>query len=137
MRRKRGIVSQYGGGTGEPPRPFTRVRSAFNGTAQILRLPLNSSENYVADLHRAVITDAREQVLEQSSEGNIKWYLTLGVRFRRAIDMEQVTDPPIIFRTEPVTSTSSNPIALQLQIALRQLWQDIDTFEQNGNYNNI
>ena len=98
---------------------------------------MNSSENYVADLHRAVITDAREQVLEQSSEGNIKWYLTLGVRFRRAIDMEQVTDPPIIFRTEPVTSTSSNPLALQLLIALRQLWQDIDTFEQNGNYNNI
>ena len=77
------------------------------------------------------------QLLESSSKGNIKWYLKLGVRFHRAINVEQVTDPPIYFSTEPVTSTSANPLELQLLIALRQLWQDVDIFEQNGNYNNI
>ena len=104
---------------------------------QLLRLQLESSENYVVDLHRAVTTDAREQLLERSSEGNIKWYLKLGVRFRRAIDVEQVTAPPIFFSTEPVASTSANPLELQLLIALRQLWQDVDIFEQNGKYDSI
>ena len=104
---------------------------------QLLRLPLDTSENYVVDLHQAVITDAKMQLLESSSKGNIKWYLKLGVRFHRAINVEQVTDPPIYFSTEPVASTSANPLELQLLIALRQLWQDVDIFEQNGNYNKI
>ena len=137
MRRKRGIVSQYGGGTGEPPRSFTTVQSAFDGAVQLLRLPLDTSENYVVDLHQAVTTDAKMQLLESSSKGNIKWYLKLGVRFHRAINVEQVTDPPIYFSTEPVTSTSDNPLELQLLIALRQLWQDVDIFEQNGKYDRI
>ena len=98
---------------------------------------MDTSENYVVDLHQAVITDAREQLLERSSEENIKWYLSLSVQFRRAMNLEVVTDPPIVFSTEPIASTSANPLELQLLITLRQLWQDIDTFEQNGNYNNI
>ena len=137
MRRKRGNVTQVGGGSGGPPRPFETVRSAFDGAVELLRLPLDTSENFVADLHQAVITDAREQLLERSSEENIKWYLSLSVQFRRAMNLEVVTDPPIVFSTEPIASTSANPLELQLLITLRQLWQDIDTFEQNGNYNNI
>ena len=53
------------------------------------------------------------------------------------MNLEEVTDPPIFFSTEPVAFTSANPLELQLLLALRQLWQDIDTFEQNGNYNKI
>ena len=137
MRRKRGNVTQVGGGSNRPPRPFIIVRSAFDGVVQLLRLPLDTSENYVVDLHQAVTTDAKMQLLESSSKGNIKWYLKLGVRFHRAIDVEQVTDPPIYFSTEPVASTSANPLELQLLIALRQLWQDVDIFEQNGKYDRI
>ena len=137
MRRKQGNVSQYGRGTGEPPRPFDTVRSAFDGAVQHFRLSLEANENYVAELYQAVTTDAREQLLERSSEDNFKWYLSLSVQFRRAMNLEEVTDPPIFFSTEPVASTSANPLELQLLLALRQLWQDIDTFEQNGNYNKI
>ena len=137
MRRKQGNVIQVGGGSGGPPRPFDTVRSAFDGAVQHLRLSLERSENYVVELRQAVTTDAREQLLERSSEDNIKWYLSLSVQFRRAMNLEEVTDPPIFFSTEPVASTSANPLELQLLIALRQLWQDIDTFEQNGNYNKI
>ena len=101
------------------------------------RLSFEASKNYVAELYQAVTTDAREQLLERSSEDNIKWYLSLSVQFRCAMNLEEVTDPPIFFSTEPVASTSANPLELQLLLALRQLWQDIDTFEQNGNYNKI
>ena len=137
MRRKQGNVIQVGGGSSGPPRPFETVRSAFDGAVQHFRLSLEASEDYVAELYQAVTTDAREQLLERSSEDNIKWYLSLSVQFRRAMNLEEVTDPPIFFSTEPVASTSANPLELQLLIALRQLWQDIDTFEQNGNYNKI
>ena len=31
-----------------------------------------------------------------------------------------------------MTSTSGDPLELQLKVALRRLWHEIDTFEQNG-----
>ena len=52
--------------------------------------------------------------------------------FHRAARPDILTEPPVYFRTEPVASTSSNPIELQLKVALRRLWQEIDTYEENG-----
>ena len=130
MRQKRGNVSQFDAGTGQPPREFVSV---CHNRVHHLSLQLDSGENYVADLHQAVITDVRELVLKKSSKGEIKWYLSLSARFRNAMAKGSWKK----FNTEHVVSTSANPLEFQLLIVLRQLWQDIDTYEQNGNYNNI
>ena len=50
----------------------------------------------------------------------------------KAANPNIVTEKPIFFLTEPVPSTSGDPLELQLKVALRRLWHEIDTFERNG-----
>ena len=72
------------------------------------------------------------RALLNSIEKNIKWQTRLSVVFARATNPDIVTKPPIYFMTEPVTSTSNDPLELQLAVALRRIWQMVDTFERNG-----
>ena len=115
-------------------RSFKLVKNSLNGAAQAYRLPFATArlENYVADLGTAVLKLARELIERLTRGANLKWYLSLSLVFHKATRTDVTTDPPVYFRTEPVASTSSNSIELQLKVALRHLWQDNDTYEENG-----
>ena len=104
--RKRPL--QYGEGSSSDRRAFSLVENSINGAAQTYRLPLKStaSDDYVAELSSAVLVSSREQIEQLSLERNIKWYLTLSLVFHRASRTDILTDPPVYFRTEPVSSTS-------------------------------
>ena len=52
--------------------------------------------------------------------------------FAKAANPNVITEKPMFFITEPVASTSGDPLELQLLIALHRLWHQIDTFERNG-----
>ena len=52
--------------------------------------------------------------------------------FAQAANPNVVTKPPMFFLTEPVSSTSGDPLELQLLVALRRLTHQIDTYEKNG-----
>ena len=105
--RKRPLL-QYGEGSSSDRRAFNLVENSINGAAQTYRLPFKSTlnEEYVAELSSAVLASAREQIQQLSSDRNIKWYLTLSLVFHRASRPDDLTDPPIYFLTEPVSSTS-------------------------------
>ena len=104
--RKRPL--QYGEGNSAAQRTFTLVENSLNGAARTYRLPFNATQNeeYVADLNSAVLWSAREQIQQLTREQNIKWYLTLSLVFHRAAKPDVITDPPIYFNTEPVSSSS-------------------------------
>ena len=132
--RKR--TQQHGGGgapTPEQPREFELVNSSLDGAAETHRLRFAGEPNdvdVVAQLGNAVLVDAR--ALLERNEKNIKWYAGLRLVFRKAARPDVLTDPPVFFKTEPVASTSGNPLELQLKIALRRLWHQIDRYEANG-----
>ena len=132
--RKRPLQHGAGSSSSNPPRTFNLVENSLNGAAQTYRLPFTSTGHgaYVNELNTAVLFDAHHQIEQLSRDQNVKWYLTLAVVFHRAVRPDILTDPPIFFRTEAVASTSSNPLDLQLKVALRRLWQEIDTYEENG-----
>ena len=104
--RKRPL--QHGEGSSSERRPFSLAENSINGAAQTYRLQLNSTmnEEYVAELTSAVLVSSREQIEQLSRERNVKWYLTLSLVFHRASRPDVLTDPPIYFNTEPVSSTS-------------------------------
>ena len=113
---------------------FNLVENSLGGAAQTHRLSFAATRNehYVADLTTAVLKLARELIERLTREANVKWYLSLSLVFHKATRIDVVTDPPVYFQTEPVASTSTKPIELQLKIALRRLWQNIDNYEENG-----
>ena len=130
--RKRPL--QHDEGSANMSQTFDLVEDSLNGSAQThrLRFATERYENYVSDLGAAVLTRAHELIEQLTRDANVKWYLTLSLVFHKASQPDVVTDPPVYFRTEPVASTSANPLMLQLKIALRRLWQEIDTYEENG-----
>ena len=89
-----------------------------------------NTEDQVAQLRSAVLSSAR--TLLEGIKSNIKWQIDISVVFAKAANPNIVTEKPIFFLTEPVTSTSGDPLELQLKVALRRLWHEIDTFERNG-----
>ena len=109
-------------------------RELARRTAQTYRLlfAIAQTENYVADLGTAVFKIACELVERLTREANVKWYLSLSLVFHKATLTDVVTDPPVYSQTKTITSTSTQPIELQLKVSLRRLWQKIDTFEENG-----
>ena len=104
--RKRPL--QYGGESSSDRRAFNLAENSLNGAAQTYRLPFTSTANeeYVSELTSAVLVSARDQIEQLSRERNVKWYLTLSLVFHRASRPDILTDPPIYFRTEPMSSTS-------------------------------
>ena len=105
--RKRPLL-QYGEVGSNDRRAFYLAESSINGAAQTYRLPLTSAvnEEYVTELTSAVLSSSRDQIEQLSRERNLKWYLTLSLVFHRASRPDVRTDPPIYFRTEPMSSTS-------------------------------
>ena len=110
--RKRPL--QYGGGSSSDRRSFHLAENSINGAAQTYRLPFTSTvnEQYVSELTSAVLVSSREQIEQLSRERNVKWYLTLSLVFHRASRPDVITDPPIYFHTEPMSSTSCKYIRL-------------------------
>ena len=130
--RKRPL--QHGAGGVGMKSAFELVEDSLNGSAQThrLRFATERPENYVSDLGTAVLKLAHELIERLTRDANVKWYLSLSLVFHKATHTDVITDPPVYFRTEPMASTSAQPIALQLKIALRRLWQEIDSYEENG-----
>ena len=112
--RKRPL-QQYGEGSTTTQRAFSLVENSINGSAQTYRLPFTSTVNeaYVSELTSAVLVSSREQIQQLSRERNFKWYLTLSLVFHRASRPDVLTDPPIYFRTEPMSSTSCKYLSMK------------------------
>ena len=111
------------------------MESSVNDSARTYRLPFTEDapgQEFVADLGNAVLVTARTLIEQLAGEASIKWYASLTLVFHKATQPNVVTEPPVYFRTEPVALTSSNPLELQLKVALRRLWHQIDRYESNG-----
>ena len=79
---------------------------AIDAHSTSLKTHSTVNEEYVSELTSAVLVSARDQIEQLSRERNVKWYLTLSLVFHRASRPDILTDPPIYFRTEPMSSTS-------------------------------
>ena len=62
----------------------------------------------------------------------MKWYFALKLTFRKAIDQYAVTDPPIVLNTHPTMGLIGNNYDHDLDEALQDIMEQIDSFESNG-----
>ena len=110
---------------------FILVKSAINKGTETYRIVLDETNmDLVERLNHLVRENVRILITKQTR--NVKWYIALKIIFRKAAKPDVHTNPPIIFLTESVATTDGIPIDLQLNVALRRLWKQIDKFETNG-----
>ena len=62
----------------------------------------------------------------------MKWYFDLKLTFRKAVDQDAVTDPPIVLYLNPKTGFSGTNYEHDLSEAMKDIKEQIDSFESNG-----
>ena len=94
---------QTGGGNLEG---FRLSASALQGAAREYRLTFATTQaaEWLVDLHEAITKDTIILLTEiRDKEGALfKWYLTLEISFRQAVDPTIVTDSVVYFHSHPV-----------------------------------
>ena len=61
----------------------------------------------------------------------IKWYLSLKLMFCQAKDVTDLTDPPVLFRSEVFTSLDASKLDVNFKVAYNQLLHQIEEFQRN------
>ena len=125
-------VLQMGGGNHEG---FRLNMSSLQGAAREYRLAFASDQGieWLVDLHEAITKDANILLTEiKDKEGALfKWYLTLEVTFRQAVNPEIVTDPAVYLHSHPVLLYMGS-LLNNLQKAIKTFVYKIDKYEQEG-----
>ena len=66
------------------------------------------------------------------SKKGVKWYLSLRLIFCQAKDVTDLTDPPVVFRSEVFTSLDDSKLSINFKVAYNQMLQQIEEFQRNG-----
>ena len=62
----------------------------------------------------------------------MKWYFALKLTFRKAVNQDILTDPPVVLNTHPLMGLIANNYLHNLDEAFKDITEQIDAFELNG-----
>ena len=133
--RKAGDVSyrhdfQFGSGN-EKNGEFEEIQQGFDHLVVIYRKKLTNDNNL--DKLRSAFTDAVTVLQKEVAvRFGIKWFFALKLTFRKAIDDDVVTDPPVVLNTDPVMGLIGNNYGNDLEKVFKTILEQIDNFEKNG-----
>ena len=62
----------------------------------------------------------------------MKYYFALKLTFRKAVDVNVITEPPVVLQTDPMRGLPGNNYENDLDQVFKGILQQIDDFESNG-----
>ena len=111
------------------------VESALNKAFISYRINLPKEENDVIKLLHDAILYMEEKIHtirdEKCSKG-VKFFMSLKMTFYKAAHVDNITDPPIVFHSEPLEVYTATDVIESLRNIETQLLRDIEIFERNG-----
>ena len=121
---------QFGSGN-ERNGDFEEIEQGLNRLMVAYRKKLTHENNF--DKLQLAFSDAITVLQKEVAvRFGIKWYFALKLTFRKAIDDDVVTDPPVVLNTDPVMGLISNNYENDLDKIFQKILQQIDGFETNG-----
>ncbi len=102
------------------------VRSSMQANLRLYRRTLNAQQNILEQLRHVIMHDVRGVIHRERK--NVKFYLTGEFIFQKGAHPDILTDPPVFFNTNPMTTISSRPIEDELQATYDDLEKQINTF---------
>lgn len=125
-------VLQTGGGNHDG---FHLSASALQGAVREYHLTFGSDQavGWMFALRETITKDANFLLDKiRDEDGTLfKWYLTLKITFRKAVNPEIVTDPAVYFHSHPVLLYVGD-LESNLQEAMEALLKKINSYEQEG-----
>ena len=121
---------QFGAGN-EKNGDFEEIDQGLGNVFVIYRKKLTQDSNMdkLQSAFQDAITVLQKEVAVRLG---IKWYFALKMTFRKAIDDDVVTDPPVVLNTDPIMGLIGNNYENDLDKAFQNILQQIDNFETNG-----
>ena len=121
---------QFGSGT-DRNGDFEEVEQAFNHTLVTYRKQLahNSNMDNLRSAFQDAITILQKEVAVRYG---MKWYFALKLTFRKAVNQDILTDPPVVLNTHPLMGLIANNYLHNLDEAFKDITEQIDAFELNG-----
>ena len=108
------------------------IESALSKALVTYRIDLSSEEqNDVLLLIRDGIKNM-EHTINRVRDNGIKYFMTLSIKFHQATNVFDITDPPIVFHSEPYEIYDGSDITPSLKSIEMQLLKDIEVFQRNG-----
>ncbi len=102
------------------------VRSSMQANLRLYRRTLNVHQNIFDQLRDVIMHDARGVIRRERK--NVKFYVTGEFIFQKGARPDVVTNPPIYFNTNPVSTIDSKSIEEKLQATYQDLEKQINTF---------
>ena len=133
------IAEQVGGSNPIMEHPETwrapqLAESMLNRTALTYRKEFN--ENNRKELQQRLLTvmDTFTPIIQGEivKKKGVKRYLSLKLVFCQAKDVTDLTDPPVVFRSEVFMSLDDSQLDVNFKVAYNQLLHQIEEFQRNG-----
>lgn len=118
-------------GTG-PPDSFNLISTAFNHNIKKYTYSFPPKTKLINILHRVIYSKAIPVIMSEMQHNSYKVNIALTMLFYKASDDTQVTDPPIVFRSEPITlyqNSDESFVFQNIQITLSNMDIQIENFQ--------
>ena len=121
---------QFDAGT-EKNGDFEEIEQGFNHTLVTYRKQLvhESNMNNLEIAVKDAITILQKEVAVRYG---MKWYFALKLTFRKAVDEDVVTDPPVVINTNSTMGLIGNNYDHDLNEAFQDIVEQIESFESDG-----
>ena len=109
---------------------FQLEKTAHNGNYKMFRYTVHSTKNIHDELRNILKHDVRDII--QQVRQNIKFIITINCIFEKSLRPGIYTNPPVYFKTLPVTTTLDRDLDNILTEMNNDLWSKIENYVQNG-----
>ena len=111
------------------------IQSYLSKTAVKYQIQFN--QNQYRDLYSKLKNNLQKFTLvlkrEQRERRGLRWYVALSMNLHQAVNIKDVTSPPVVFRSEVFTTMHGDEnYSTMFEVAYQQLLHQIDEFTQNG-----
>ena len=103
------------------------IKSAFNGDIKTYRKDLGLEKEFSMKLLQSF-----EKIIKEAKMIGVKYTFSVSVVFYQVTNENDITDPPVVFRSEILLAQQDDEVQEQLSKTLIQLSNKIDEFVANG-----
>ena len=107
------------------------VSSALQSNSTVFRVDINNIINMNISTTLQEAMQKLESVITNNNT-NIKYYFSLSMVFQKFTDANQLTDPPVVFRTKVYLSLAGSDLESNVTSAHDQIIEKIENYQNNG-----
>ena len=105
------------------------VSSALQSNSTVYRAAISKDGTNIPNIIKVAKIKA---LITSHSRSSINYYSSLSLAFKNSTDASQITDPPVVFRSQVFRSLKGSNLEENMQIAYDEIMKQIEDYQTNG-----